>query len=110
MKDALPNIQEEINRQYYYCYGEGAVTVEETGDTVVYIVRGENFQQLLENTYGLDFSDFDCYGKEECKNKKGDNGKLRGTEKHEGKKEYKFECVDIFSPPYVKEVGYPFPE
>ena len=87
LKNSLPGIQEEVNRQYFYCYGDGAVTVEHTGSTVVYIVKGENFQSLLENTYGLDFSDFAC-----CDNQEGGLRK----DAHVAK-EYKFECVDIFS-------------
>ena len=57
LKNSLPGIEKEVNRQYFYCYGDGAVTVESTGNTVVYIVKGENFPALLNKTYGLDFSD-----------------------------------------------------
>ena len=91
LKNSLPGIEEEVNRQYFNCYGEGAVTVAHTGDTVVYIVKGERFPELLQNTYGI----------------KAETGKggLRGKQD-----DYHFYCVDIFSEPYVKEVGYPFPE
>ena len=96
LKNALPGIEQEINRQYFYCYGDGAVTVEETGSTVVYIVKGENFPGLLSKTYGLDFSDVHGHG---------DKGLRKGEHK-----DYRLTCVDIFSPPYVEEIGYPFPE
>lgn len=93
LRNSIPAIEREVNRQYFNCYGDGAVTVENTGSTVVYVVRGESFPALLKNTYGI----------EEEHHEKGG---LRG-EKVEDKHFY---CVDIFSPPYVKEVGYPFPE
>ena len=60
LKELLPAVEYELNRQYFYCYGDGAVTIEKTGDTVVYIIRGEAFQALLEKTYGIGFEDLVC--------------------------------------------------
>ena len=40
LKGFIPTVQSEIDRHYYYCYGEGSVEVEQTGSVVVYIVRG----------------------------------------------------------------------
>lgn len=36
----LPTVQMEIDRQYYFCYGAGAVTTTTTGGVLVYVVRG----------------------------------------------------------------------
>ena len=91
LRNAEPGIEREVNRQYFNCYGDGAVTIENTGNTLVYIVRGESFPGLLRNTYGI----------EEPQNGKG------GLREHGD--DYHFYCVDIFSPTYVQEVGYPFP-
>lgn len=52
LKALIPGIEREIDRQYYYCYGEGAVQIEETGGVLVYIVRGERFGAYLNSAYG----------------------------------------------------------
>lgn len=36
----IPNINNDINREYYYCYGAGKVDTLNVGSTVVYVVRG----------------------------------------------------------------------
>jgi hypothetical protein len=36
----LPTVQAAIDREFYYCYGDGRIQVEATGNTLVYIVRG----------------------------------------------------------------------
>ena len=84
LNKALPNIVREIDRQYYYCYGEGAVTVEETGDVVVYIVRGESFGNYLLSVYGQSV--------------KAD---------HLSKTQYRLHRHDIFSPVWIAKFGYP---
>lgn len=45
-------VEREIDRQFYYCYGEGAVQEEEVGSVLVFIVRGEAFANYLINLYG----------------------------------------------------------
>ena len=52
LKDLVPTTEKEIDRHYYYCYGEGSVQVEKTGDVVVYIIKGERFGDYLHNAYG----------------------------------------------------------
>lgn len=52
LKGFIPSVQAEIDRHYYYCYGEGAVEVTQTGSVVVYIVRGERFGDYLRDQYG----------------------------------------------------------
>lgn len=111
LKNSLPGAEAEVDRQYFNCYGEGAVTVEKTGSTTVYIVRGEDFQNLLENTYGLDFSDFACCDGQKVDPQAGSgSGSGSSLQKEPVKPEYRFESVDIYSKPYVDQVGYPFPE
>jgi chromosome segregation ATPase len=39
----LPQIQNQINREYYYCYGAGKVETVTTGTTIVYVIRGQAF-------------------------------------------------------------------
>lgn len=48
----IPSVQSEIDRHYYYCFGDGSVQIEETGNVVVYIVRGERFGDYLRKQYG----------------------------------------------------------
>ena len=47
-----PIIQNEINRHYYSCFGEGSVQVEQTGNVTVYILKGEHVGQYLHKVYG----------------------------------------------------------
>lgn len=47
-----PTVSMEIDRQYYFCYGEGAVQQTQTGGVLVYVVRGESFARYLQNAYG----------------------------------------------------------
>lgn len=54
MKNFVPNVQAEIDRHYYYCYGDGKVQVKNQGGVVIYIVRGEAFGNYLRSIYGND--------------------------------------------------------
>ena len=47
----IPSVQSEIDRHYYYCYGEG-VQEERNQSVVVYIVQGERFGDYLRSQYG----------------------------------------------------------
>jgi hypothetical protein len=38
--DILPTVQTAIDREFYYCYGDGRIQVEITGINLVYVVRG----------------------------------------------------------------------
>ena len=40
LKSLVGGVEREIDRQYYYCYGEGAVQIVATGLVTVYVVRG----------------------------------------------------------------------
>ncbi len=52
LKALVPTTESEIDRHYYYCYGEGSVQVEKTGGVVVYIIKGERFGDYLHSAYG----------------------------------------------------------
>lgn len=52
LKRLEPSTQKEIDRHYYYCFGDGKVEVQQTGSTVVYIVRGESVNAYLNGRYG----------------------------------------------------------
>ena len=52
LQNSSPHIEREIDRQYYYCYGDGAIKIEKTGNVVLYIVRGQSFGKYLVNVYG----------------------------------------------------------
>ena len=52
LKRLVPTTESEIDRHYYYCFGDGAVEVEKTGSTVVYVVRGERVNGYLQRQYG----------------------------------------------------------
>lgn len=49
---SLPSIQSEIDREYYFCYGAGKVSTETTGNTIVYVVKGEAFGTYIQSAYG----------------------------------------------------------
>lgn len=93
LRNALPTVQDEVNRQYFYCFGDGAFETAQTGGTLVYIIRGEAFQALLENTYGISFDDIIC-----C----DDNSK--NAVPHE----IEMMSVDIFSDDFTNTNGDPF--
>lgn len=52
LQKLVPTVEGEIDRHYYYCFGEGKVQVKQTGGVVVYVVRGEAFGNYLRNLYG----------------------------------------------------------
>jgi predicted nucleic acid-binding Zn-ribbon protein len=85
LSNLVPGIEREIDRQYYYCYGEGSVQVEQTGGVVVYIVRGESFGNYLLSVYG-----------ESVK-----AGNVRSGDQ-------RLYRVNIFSAAYTSKFGYPF--
>ena len=85
LKDLIPTTEKEIDRHYYYCYGEGSVTTEQTGGVVVYIVRGERFGEYIHNAYG----------------KSVKVPAVRG--------DVSFRRVNIFGNPWTNKYGYPFP-
>lgn len=88
LKKFIPSVQAEIDRHYYYCYGEGSVEVTKTGNTVVYIVKGERFGDYLRNQYGA--------------------GNATPSLRQLGSLELR--RVDIFSNVWSARYGYPFPE
>ena len=57
LQKLIPTTESEIDRHYYYCYGEGSVEVEQTGSTVVYIVKGERFGDYIQKAYRCDAPD-----------------------------------------------------
>ena len=52
LTELVPTTENEIDRHYYYCYGDGAVKAEKTGATIVYIVKGERFGDYIHSAYG----------------------------------------------------------
>ena len=80
----IDGVQREIDRQYYYCYGDGAVQTEQTGSVVVYIVRGESFGNYLLTVYGQSVK----------------VPAVRGT--------YNLYRIDIFSPVWTSKFGASF--
>jgi len=52
LNNSIPQIQNQINREYYYCYGAGKVEAITTGSVIVYVVKGEAFGQYIQNAYG----------------------------------------------------------
>ena len=86
LKELVPTTTNEIDRHYYYCYGEGSVQVEKTGGVVVYIIKGERFGDYIHNAYG----------------KSVKVPSVRG--------DVHFRRVDVFGPAYTSKYGYPYPE
>lgn len=83
----LPTVQMEIDRQYYFCYGEGAVQTTTTGGVLVYVVRGESFATYIQNAYGQTVNVV--------------QGGVRGAD-------YQFYSTNIFAPQWTSTFGYPF--
>lgn len=52
LQSSVPQIQSEIDREYYYCYGAGKVDTLTVGNTIVYVVKGEAFGTYVDNAYG----------------------------------------------------------
>lgn len=53
LRDLQPGVTYEINRNYYFCFGEGQVQIEQTGSVTVYIIQGNAFAGYLENAYNV---------------------------------------------------------
>ena len=83
LKELVPTTENEIDRHYYYCYGEGAVQVEKTGGVVVYIVKGERFGQYIHSAYGKSVKVPAVHG------------------------DVVFRKVDPFAAPWINKYGYP---
>lgn len=81
LKRLVPTTEKEIDRHYYYCYGDGSVEVEQTGSVIVYIVRGERVNEYLHSRYGNDV--------------RGHSGDLR------------LQSVSIFDARWTSKFGYP---
>lgn len=82
LRRLVPTTEKEIDRHYYYCYGEGNVQVEQTGSVVVYIVRGERVNEYLNRRYAQN-------------SHRGQQGDLR------------LQKVDIFNAQWTGKYGYP---
>lgn len=52
----VPSVQTEIDRQYYYCYGDGSVEIAQTGGVIVFIIRGNSVENYIHNAYGENLS------------------------------------------------------
>ena len=85
LKRMIPTVQSEIDRHYYYCYGEG-VQEEQAGSVVVYIVQGERFRDYLHTQYGTNVR---------VPNVNGD---------------VRLQRVNILGKTWVEKHGYPFSE
>jgi len=84
LRKMLPAVQSEIDRHYYYCFGNGKVQVQQTGSVVVYVVRGDAFANYLRALYGSNVV------------LPAVNGDVL------------FNRVDIFGTTWVGAFGYPF--
>ena len=85
----VPIAQSEIDRHYYYCYGDGAVTTREVEGVVVYIVQGARFRDYLQNNYGSTI-----FGPGISVDVQND---------------IRFSNVDIFGGVWTNKFGYPYP-
>lgn len=81
LKRLVPTTQKEIDRHYYYCFGDGQIEIEQTGSVIVYIVKGEQVNNYLHKKYGQD------------------------TPKHKG--DLRLRHLSIFDGPWVNKFGYP---
>jgi len=84
LNGTLPSIQSEIDREYYFCYGAGKVSTETTGNTIVYVVKGEAFGTYIQSAYGQSVW----------------APSLRTSG------DYRLQVVDPFSPAWTSKFGY----
>lgn len=82
---SLPTIQSQIDREYYYCYGAGKVETVTTGNTIVYVIKGEAFGQYIDSAYG--------------------QGVFAPGLRTSG--DYRLQVVDPFSSIWTAKFGYP---
>ena len=98
LKSLERDVDQEVNRQYYFCFGKGAFSVAKTGDVVVYIIAGNAFPALLENTYGVSFADLTC-----CTDQ---SAGVSSNPKANLPSEIKLTTTDIFSEEFTKNNGH----
>ena len=85
LNNSIPQIQNQINREYYYCYGAGKVETITTGSVIVYVVKGEAFGKYIQNAYGQSVG----------------APSLRTSD------DYRLQIVDPFSRIWTSKFGYP---
>lgn len=85
LNKSLPQIQSEIDREYYYCYGAGKVDTQQTGSVLIYIIKGEAFGQYIQNAYGQSV----------------------GAPQLRTGDDYRLQLVDPFSSIWTAKFGYP---
>ena len=49
----LPRYQKKTAELYYNCYGDGSVSVLQTGAVTVYVIKGASVPTYLQQNYGL---------------------------------------------------------
>lgn len=84
LRKSIPNIESEVDKHYYYCFGAGSVQVQTVGGLTVYVVRGDAIANYLRNLYGRNVV------------VPAVNGDVL------------FNRIDIFGPSWVGAYGYPF--
>lgn len=82
----LPTIQSQIDRQYYFCYGNGKITTSTQNSTIVYIIRGDSFADYVQTGYGQSVS----------------------IDAQTLKRGINMQTCSIFSSPWVSNYGQPF--
>ena len=86
LQSSVPQIQSEIDREYYYCYGAGKVETITTGNTIVYVIKGEAFGSYVDNAYGQSV----------------------GAPQLRTSGDYRLQIVDPFSPAWTSKFGFPW--
>lgn len=86
LQSSVPQIQSEIDREYYYCYGAGKVETVTTGNTIVYVVKGEAFAAYVDTAYGQSV----------------------GTPQLRTSGDYRLQVVDPFSRAWTSKFGFPW--
>lgn len=84
LKTLIPTVENEVDRHFYYCFGDGKVQAQNVGNITVYVVRGDAFANYLRNLYGRNIVIPAVNG------------------------DVLFNRVDIFGAPWVGAFGYPF--
>ena len=84
LRELVPSVEGVIDKQYYSCYGNGAIRAEQSGNSVVYVVSGDKFGDYLRNLYGT------------------------SVRVPSIRADVAFNKVDIFSREWSGKFGYPF--
>jgi hypothetical protein len=86
LKKLIPTTESSIDHHYYYCYGDGSIKEEKSGGAIMYIIKGEKFEEYIHNVYGKKVKAPSVYG------------------------DVRLSRVDLFGLEFTSKFGHVFPD